>query len=157
MPGAGYNAQTHCSCTMVCGALSCGGDRHRQPVLTPLPQKPAPHTPVPGLTFPLPWWLVCLSQVQHAIDNAAKVQQELLVLLCLEGAGFMILAVFLIMRLLRSISVHRQALFSVFLAVPHTYLRTLASKSVSIGDEDAEEDEGERAPCSQGGVCCVLL
>jgi hypothetical protein len=82
-------------------------------------------------------------QVAQATGNARKVQMELLVLLCLEGAGFMILAVILIIRLLRSISVHRQALFSVFLAVPHTYLRTLASKSVSIGDEDAEEEDGE--------------
>lgn len=98
-------------------------------------------------------------QAEHAIGNARKVQQELVALLCLEGAGFMILAVVLIIRLLRSISVHRQALFSVFLAVPNTYLRTLASKSVSISDEDADEDEGKHAAAAarvSASVCvCV--
>jgi hypothetical protein len=81
-------------------------------------------------------------QVERAIDNTETIQKELVALLCVEGVGFMLLSVILIIRLLRSISVHRQALFSVFLAIPQTYLRTLASKSVSIGDEDADEEEG---------------
>lgn len=72
-----------------------------------------------------------------------KARQVLLALLFTEGVGFMILAIFTIIRLLRSISVHRLALFSVFLAVPHNFLRTLASKSVSIGVDDGDDEDGE--------------
>jgi hypothetical protein len=82
--------------------------------------------------------------VAQATHNAKAVQQVLLALLCVEGVGFMVAAVITIIRLLRGISVHRLALFSVFLAVPHTFLRTLASKSVSIGVDDGDEDEGEQ-------------
>lgn len=71
------------------------------------------------------------------------VQRGLVALLCIEGVAFMLLAVGVLIRLLRSISVHRQALFSMFLAIPNGFLRTLASKSVSIGDEDADEEDGE--------------
>lgn len=85
-------------------------------------------------------------QVARSIDNATMIQRTLLALLCIEGIAFMIAAVVVLVRLLSSISVHRQALFSVFLAVPQGYLRTLASKSVSIGDDDAEED-GESVQC----------
>lgn len=83
------------------------------------------------------------TQAAQAEGNAAKVQQVLLALLCTEGVGFMVLAIVTIIRLLGSIRVHRMALFNVFLAVPHTFLRTLASKSVSIGTEDGDEEEGE--------------
>jgi hypothetical protein len=69
------------------------------------------------------------------------VQLAELILLVIEGACVIVIAVAYVVRLLSTISVHRRALFSVFLAIPHGYLRTLASKSVSIGDED-EEDEG---------------
>jgi hypothetical protein len=81
--------------------------------------------------------------VKRASDNVALVQRVLLALLCIEGAAFMVVAVGALFRFLASISVHRQALFSVFLAIPNTYLRTLASKSVSIGDEGADSEEGE--------------
>lgn len=84
-----------------------------------------------------------LVQVEQATHNAHTVQQVMLALLCVEGVGFMVAAVITIIRLLRGISVHRLALFSVFLAVPHTFLRTLASKSVSIGIDDGDGDEGE--------------
>jgi hypothetical protein len=107
------------------------------------------------------WYCLLCVQVERAIDNTLAIQRELVALLCIEGVGFMLVSVVIIIRLLRSISVHRQALFSVFLAVPQTYLRTLASKSVSIGDEDADEEEGAcvrqlmstmllgRCPCSE--------
>lgn len=71
------------------------------------------------------------------------VENTFLSLLCIEGAAFMLLAMVVLFRFLAGISVHRQALFSVFLAIPNTFLRTLASKSVSIGDEDAESEDGE--------------
>lgn len=90
-------------------------------------------------------------QVDRAIDNIITVQRTLLALLCIEGAAFMVFAVGMLIRLLRSISVHRQALFSVFLAVPNTFLRTLASKSVSIGDEDADSEDGEGLLSSRQG------
>lgn len=93
---------------------------------------------VDGLLCPPP-----LSQVNNAVDNMAKESEVLTVLLCIEGAVLMLVAVGVLVRLLGSISVHRQALFSVFLAIPNTYLRTLASKSVSIGDEDADSEDGE--------------
>lgn len=91
-------------------------------------------------------------QAERTIDNTKIVQKALLALLCIEGAGCLFLAVAMLIRLLRSISVHRQALFSVFLAVPNSYLRTLASKSVSIGDEDADEEDGECAAAGSRGT-----
>jgi hypothetical protein len=104
-------------------------------------------------------WLCCASclQVEQATHNAKTVQQVLLALLCVEGVGFMVAAVITIIRLLRGISVHRLALFSVFLAVPHSFLRTLASKSVSIGVDDGDEDEGEPRGWITGGTCCARL
>lgn len=78
-----------------------------------------------------------------------------LILLVLESTLIVVGAVGLIMRLLNTISVHRQALFSVFLAIPHSLLRTLASKSVSIGvEEDAEDDEGAFCPAATLARCC---
>jgi hypothetical protein len=84
---------------------------------------------------------LCVAQVIQGQASTRQVQLAELVLLLIEGACVIVIAVSYVVRLLSTISMHRQALFSVFLAIPHGYLRTLASKSVSIGDED-EEDEG---------------
>jgi hypothetical protein len=83
-------------------------------------------------------------QVIQGQKSISQVQLAELILLVIEGACVIVIAVSYVVRLLSTISMHRQALFSVFLAIPHGYLRTLASKSVSIGDDD-EEDEGALA------------
>eukprot|EP00879_Flechtneria_rotunda_P020749 GHRR01021839.1.p1 GENE.GHRR01021839.1~~GHRR01021839.1.p1 ORF type:complete len:765 (+),score=247.75 GHRR01021839.1:296-2296(+) len=78
-------------------------------------------------------------------DGIVLLQRAMLALLSIEGFIIVVVAVSLMVKLLQTVSVHRQALFSVFLAIPHSYLRTLASKSVSLDDDDAEEDEEEKA------------
>jgi hypothetical protein len=90
-------------------------------------------------------------QVIQGQKSISQVQTAELILLVVEGACVVIIAVSYVMRLLSTISMHRQALFSVFLAIPHGYLRTLASKSVSIGDDD-EEDEGTWCCCKPESV-----
>lgn len=85
--------------------------------------------------------LLLLVQVLRAQENVGMLQKAVLALLLIEGLMIIVLAVGLVVRMLGSVSMHRQALFSVFLAIPNNFLRTLASKSVSIGEEDGEEED----------------
>lgn len=97
----------------------------------------------------------CAEQILQGQKSISQLQMAELTLLVIEGACVTLIAVSYVVRLLSTISMHRQALFSVFLAIPHGYLRTLASKSVSIGDDD-EEDEGARS-YDQQHACCKRM
>lgn len=90
-------------------------------------------------------------QVIRAQDQILVLRSAVIALLLIEGLLIMFVAVGLVMRMLNSISIHRQALFSVFLAIPNNYLRTLANRGVNIGDESDDEDDGE---FKQTGCCC---
>lgn len=97
------------------------------------------------LVFSILWQLfvvLVVTQVLRAQENVTVLQKAVLALLIIEGLLVLVLAVGLVARLLKGISVHRQALFSVFLAIPNSYLRTLASRSINIGEE-GDEDEGK--------------
>jgi hypothetical protein len=89
----------------------------------------------------------CLDRLQvlRAQQNLKLVQYTCIALMVIEGFCIIIMAVFTVVQLLTGISQHRQALFSVFLAIPNRYLRALASKSVSIEEDDTHEEEGMQA------------
>ena len=76
----------------------------------------------------------------------------ILALLIVEGVGVCMGAVAGVVSILRSLMRHRAALFSVFLALPNTAIRTLANKSTNIGDEEEDSDDG-----AQAGGCTTAL
>lgn len=92
---------------------------------------------------------LCLLQTLRAQKSIIRLQSLLLALLIVEGALAAVFAVAYVVWLLKQVAKHRSALFTVFLTIPNGFLRTLASRSVSIGnEEDAGSDDGE---------CCTAL
>lgn len=66
-------------------------------------------------------------------------------LLVAEGVAVCCGSLVGLLLILRALMAHRATVFSVFLAVPNTALRTLANKSVVIGDDEEESDDGAAA------------
>ena len=75
-------------------------------------------------------------------------------LLVVEGVGVCLGSVVGVLLVLRSLMAHRASLCSVFLGVPNVALRTLASKSTNIGDEDEESDDGKCGSLGFGLPSC---
>lgn len=74
-----------------------------------------------------------------------------LVLLVVEGGLLLLGGAGLVAGLMGRVSAHRASLFSVFLAIPQPHLRSLASKSVNIGEEEEEEEESGGAAAAGEG------
>ena len=66
---------------------------------------------------------------------------SVLVLLAVEGFLVIVGATYYVTHQLNAITQHRKALFTVFLAIPNSFLRSLASRSTSIGDEESSDEE----------------
>lgn len=80
-----------------------------------------------------------------------QARNAVLGLLLAEGVGVSAALVACIFAILRSLMAHRAALFSVFLALPNAAIRALANKSVAIGEEAEDSDEGACARRQGGG------
>lgn len=116
--------------------------------IAPCSHSPCPSTTRAHLLTPAPLHPSNTKQTLRAQSASDALRRVVLALLVAEGVAVSAGAVAAVVYILRGLMRHRAALFSVFLAVPHAALRTLASKSTRVADEDedaASDDEDARA------------
>ena len=98
----------------------------------------SPLCSLPRVSCSLP---VQVLRAQHNIDD---LQSVVLALLIVEAGFIFVIATGYLIFLLRGVAGQRAALFTVFLTIPNTYLKNLASRSTAVGVDDSdEEDDGE--------------
>ena len=92
-------------------------------------------------------------------------QTAALALLAIEGASILFIGAGLVTRLLDNVSAHRRAIFSVFLAIPNSCLRSLANKNANMEDNQGRDEDNSISgrdnapgvlPSSVHGACAEL-